>query len=755
MVVTAGGSPGGDPEPPAASAGGSIAAADGSPGVVWNYGGTVALEGGQYAITPIAGYAIDEIWADEALIDPAGYAGGTGTYIYEGAAPQRNLSVHFAHTVNFDSPANGALSVVRVGGYAIESGDIVRDGEALAISATPDEGYALEALTLEGFEDGSPSAGIDGDYAVVVLASRGGATPRISASFAPFGGPGAEPEPEPEGETVVQGDSFDVVISYTGDAFDRFGNLLWGNAGFFLECDPEAFEFVRAENKEGDSTQSAAVREGTGSGLSGGPTDTSGYSFTPGNYSRHYDGATGYLARVTLRAKADAEPGAYAFRCYFSSGTHELIWVPEAYAYAELSPEGITILEAPSFGSGSIEGNAYDVVWGYGGRLDQGAGDSFTITPLEGYAIDEIWKDGRLYEPDTAYRGQSSPYVYSGGPPARGLYVSFAHTVNFQPAVNGSLLVSRYGTGSEISNGEIVYDGEILSIAATPASGYALESLTVAGLADLGGGLYRVEAPRGGPTPDVGAIRNCYNAGAISSTYACPTGGISGSNEIAIENCYNVGRITAPQNYAMGIGTNNSMAYFGQQVVNSYALAGTGKGVYFDNGKTFGEPLDGNYMKSEAFVNDLNSGGNDGAYAMDTKKINSGYPVLKWQGGTAVTPPPATPEGQKPSVDAPSTTTVIDGAAVTVVAIPDADTPLANGESALLVVNVDTGEESVNKITAEIPKEFMAQAAESKSEIEVRSEIANVLLPEKAVAELAAEGKDVAVKAEKDEETGN
>jgi hypothetical protein len=64
---------------------------------------------------------------------------------------------------------------------------------------------------------------------------------------------------------------------------------------------------------------------------------------------------------------------------------------------------------------------------------------------------------------------------------------------------------------------------------------------------------------------------------------------------------------------------------------------------------------------------------------------------------------------------------------------------------------VDTGGESVSKISAELPAEFMKQASESNSEIEVRSDLANVLLPEKAVTELAAGGKDVSVKAERNE----
>jgi hypothetical protein len=58
-----------------------------------------------------------------------------------------------------------------------------------------------------------------------------------------------------------------------------------------------------------------------------------------------------------------------------------------------------------------------------------------------------------------------------------------------------------------------------------------------------------------------GVIRNCYNAGRVMSSYACPTGGISGSNEVKLENCYNVGTITAAKNsFAMAIGTNNGGA---------------------------------------------------------------------------------------------------------------------------------------------------------------------------------------------------
>ncbi|MDR2132538.1 MAG: S-layer homology domain-containing protein, partial [Clostridiales Family XIII bacterium] len=245
-----------------------------------------------------------------------------------------------------------------------------------------------------------------------------------------------------------------------------------------------------------------------------------------------------------------------------------------------------------------------------------------------------------------------------------------------------------------------------------------------------------------------GSIKNCYNAGTVNGTHTNPAGGVAGSVEIPIENSYSYGRVTAPSGYAMAIGTNNGGAPAPE---NSYYLAGSAK----DGGWYTGASADNagertaEYMKSDEFVSLLG-----GAFVKDTNKINNGYPVLKWQGGEAVAPPPVVEEGAKPSVNVPATTTVKDSEAVTVVEIPDAETPLANGEAVRLVVNVDTKGETVNKVKAELPAEFVKQAKESKSEVEIRSEVANMLLPEKAVAALGAEGKKVEVKAEKNEEAG-
>ncbi|MDR1589930.1 MAG: hypothetical protein LBS51_07035, partial [Oscillospiraceae bacterium] len=138
-----------------------------------------------------------------------------------------------------------------------------------------------------------------------------------------------------------------------------------------------------------------------------------------------------------------------------------------------------------------------------------------------------------------------------------------------------------------------------------------------------------------------GVVRNCYNAGNISSSYTCPTGGISGSNEITLENCYNVGKISAAStSFAMAIGTNNGGAPYATHVINSYFLAGSAPGGgYYDGAALGGEGFTAQYMKSDEFVSDLNAGSENGAYVKDSRNINSGYPVLAWQGGTTVNTP--------------------------------------------------------------------------------------------------------------------
>jgi hypothetical protein len=124
-----------------------------------------------------------------------------------------------------------------------------------------------------------------------------------------------------------------------------------------------------------------------------------------------------------------------------------------------------------------------------------------------------------------------------------------------------------------------------------------------------------------------GVIRNCYNAGVVSSTYTCPAGGISGSNEITIENCYSVGKISAARDsYAMAIGTNNGG---GTNVNNCYWLTGTapGGGYYGSNSGTVTELTETELKGAAARLGS--------AFTADTYGVNNGYPILTWQAAAA------------------------------------------------------------------------------------------------------------------------
>ncbi len=131
-------------------------------------------------------------------------------------------------------------------------------------------------------------------------------------------------------------------------------------------------------------------------------------------------------------------------------------------------------------------------------------------------------------------------------------------------------------------------------------------------------------------------IRDCYNAGAVETTYGTgATGGISGSNEATIINCYNVGTITGPAgNTTAAIAT----ASGGDTYENCYWLTGSADvGVY---NKTLASVTEKSAaeLKSAEMLELLGS-----AFAADTANINNGYPVLYWQGPGASEPDPEEP----------------------------------------------------------------------------------------------------------------
>jgi len=247
-----------------------------------------------------------------------------------------------------------------------------------------------------------------------------------------------------------------------------------------------------------------------------------------------------------------------------------------------------------------------------------------------------------------------------------------------------------------------------------------------------------------------GKVINCYNSGSISTTYACPTAGISGSNEIIIENCYNVGDITATApSYAMALGTNNGGAPYSSCVINCWYLDGSaiGGGYYSGNAANNDNALSSEKMKTEEFLNTLGS-----AFAQDTNGINSGYPVLAWQNPSA---PTGTGEGSISTTAAPQTTssevaasTAVSGDTATVT-VRDSDLEKAAegaNKNTQLVVSADVPKDAnVDTVTTQLPSDGMKTAADSGASLKVETPVGDVVFSNTALKDLTKDGGDVTV----------
>ncbi len=127
---------------------------------------------------------------------------------------------------------------------------------------------------------------------------------------------------------------------------------------------------------------------------------------------------------------------------------------------------------------------------------------------------------------------------------------------------------------------------------------------------------------------------NCYNTGVISTSYACPAGGIVGSNGgLDVFNCYNVGRIDSSGNArGRGIGGHDSGSY---TVSDCYYLDGcdddpASNGWYVGTAQSIRvsvERRSSAAMQTQDFVDALNRNGE--AYVCTA----GGYPRLAWEAG--------------------------------------------------------------------------------------------------------------------------
>lgn len=136
-----------------------------------------------------------------------------------------------------------------------------------------------------------------------------------------------------------------------------------------------------------------------------------------------------------------------------------------------------------------------------------------------------------------------------------------------------------------------------------------------------------------GYTANGAVITDCYATGTIRSSAAneCYLGGICGSGfsntaGATLTNCYSVGKIVGTggnASYVGGLSPDKTAAHY----VNSFYLTGTVSGESPKYGITgLGTAKTADELKTLA--SELGS-----SFAADTKGLNDGYPILKWQAG--------------------------------------------------------------------------------------------------------------------------
>jgi hypothetical protein len=185
------------------------------------YGGTISGSGPYTVAASEAGYVIDSLWVDGAEV-PA--ASGAASYQVDAAAS--SIIATFSYTVNFNQPTNGTLAVASAGG-SLTSGSVIHGGEELTITVTPDNGYTLGSLVINGADVTSSynsgyvyTVGTTGTYRTLsdTVSEAGTQGAEITASFVlsySGSGPVIDPEPDEPVEIIVDPSGKITISSLT------------------------------------------------------------------------------------------------------------------------------------------------------------------------------------------------------------------------------------------------------------------------------------------------------------------------------------------------------------------------------------------------------------------------------------------------------------------------------------------------------------------------------------------------------------
>lgn len=112
---------------------------------------------------------------------------------------QANVTVSDVQAVTFTQPEHATLTVKR-GETVLQSGDLIANGDVLTITVTPENGYILESLKVNGssFSNGGTYTVANGTTVMIVATTKEYVAPIIPDE----GGGSSDPDPEPEIPTV-------------------------------------------------------------------------------------------------------------------------------------------------------------------------------------------------------------------------------------------------------------------------------------------------------------------------------------------------------------------------------------------------------------------------------------------------------------------------------------------------------------------------------------------------------------------------
>ena len=163
---------------------------------------------------------------------------------------------------------------------------------------------------------------------------------------------------------------------------------------------------------------------------------------------------------------------------------------------------------------------------------------------------------------------------------------------------------------------------QIGGIAGTNSYGkinYCVNKGGISATADFAGGI-------AGQAVNYAEITACYNTGAITANKNI--GGIVGKVYVACapQGCYNIGSVSSGINAGAVMGEIDGTDYI---VLTKGSFYREGDSVQDANAKAVKEAS----MKTDSFVNRLNMETGETPFTADTKNINNGYPVLKWEVG--------------------------------------------------------------------------------------------------------------------------